>query len=56
MYLDRQTLANSVQQAECSIWSESILFATHSAILHPLTGSKMDAEEKYKVKSKGVTI
>ena len=32
---------------ECSIWSGSTLFATHSAILHTLTGSKMDDEEKY---------
>ena len=31
--------------AECSVWSGSTLFATHSEILHTLIDSKMGVEE-----------
>ena len=47
MYSGRQALANSVDQdriiaTECGVWLGSKLFATHSAILQTLAGSKMD--------------
>ena len=60
MYSDRKTLSKQCRPrsdaAERGVWSGSRLFATHSAILHTLTGSKMDVEEKYKVMSKSVNI
>ena len=39
--------------AERGVWSGSTLFAPHPVIVYTFTGSKMDVEEKYKVKIKG---
>ena len=58
MYFGQTDLSNSVdpdQTPHNAASNQGLrLFSTHSAILKPLTGSKM--EDKYKIKSKDVNI